>query len=398
MENEIAIRAENVSKKFCRTLKRSMIYGVIDIARNMFGLSSHSEKLRKEEFWAVDDVSFEVRRGETLGIIGPNGSGKTTLLKMLNGIFWPDKGKITMNGRVGSLIEVGAGFHPMLTGRENVYINAAILGMTKKEVDRKFDSIVDFADIGDFIDSPVKHYSSGMYVRLGFAVAVHCDPDILLIDEVLAVGDEGFQMKCFDKLGELKKCGIAILLVSHNMHAISTFVEKAVLINNSHSTYFENVADGIIEYTNLFKIVEKEGIEQICNGNQNIVFFSVQFTDDVLASGDAFSIIMQYDSSVDYNNIVVDTIIICANDFAQYFQSTNSAYNQRIDLKKGRHTFKITINNIQINNSFAKVIIAISPEGKSGYLFWWRIPLKFKGIKYSTGINHLCVNYALDTI
>ena len=138
MDDEVAIKVERVSKKYCKSLKMSMVYGVNDIVRNTLGLSSHSENLRKHEFWAVDDVSFEVRQGETLGIIGPNGSGKTTLLKMLNSIFWPDKGKITVKGRVGALIEVGAGFHPMLTGRENVYINAAILGMTKEEASRKY--------------------------------------------------------------------------------------------------------------------------------------------------------------------------------------------------------------------------------------------------------------------
>ncbi|MFQ6119424.1 MAG: ABC transporter ATP-binding protein, partial [Methanosarcinales archaeon] len=146
MDDDIAIKVEHVSKKYCKSLKRSMFYGLKDIARNTLGLSSHSERLRKHEFWAVNDVSFEVRRGETLGIIGPNGSGKTTILKMLNGIFWPDKGKITINGSVGALIEVGAGFHPMLTGRENVYINGAILGMSKKETDEKFNDIVNFAD------------------------------------------------------------------------------------------------------------------------------------------------------------------------------------------------------------------------------------------------------------
>ena len=192
MNDGVDIKVDHVSKKYCKSLKRSMSYGIWDIARNTLGLSSRSSRLRKDEFWAVDDVSFEVSRGETVGIIGPNGSGKTTLLKMLNGIFWPDKGKITVKGKVGALIAVGAGFHPALTGRENIYVNAAILGMTKKEVEERFDNILKFADIGDFLDTPVKYYSSGMYVRLGFAVAAHCDPDILLVDEVLAVGDAGF--------------------------------------------------------------------------------------------------------------------------------------------------------------------------------------------------------------
>ena len=214
--DDVAIKVENVSKKYSKSLKRSMLYGIKDIARNTIGLSSNSDKLRKNEFWALDDISFEVKKGETLGIIGPNGSGKTTLLKMLNGIFWPDKGKITVKGKVGALIEVGAGFHPLLTGRENIYINAAILGMTKEEVDKKFDEIVEFADIGDFLDVPVKHYSSGMFVRLGFAVAVHCEPDILLVDEVLAVGDSSFRKKSSERMKHFIKNGNkSIVIVTH---------------------------------------------------------------------------------------------------------------------------------------------------------------------------------------
>ncbi|MBU1087436.1 MAG: ABC transporter ATP-binding protein [Candidatus Omnitrophica bacterium] len=229
---DLAIKVEHVSKKYCKSLKRSMMHGITDIARNSLGFSSHSGVLRKEEFWALNDISFELKRGETLGIIGPNGSGKTTLLKMLNGIFWPDKGKITVCGRVGALIQVGAGFHPMLTGRENIYLNAAILGMSKNEVDKKFDSIIDFANIGDFIDSPVKFYSSGMFVRLGFAVAVHCRPDILLIDEILSVGDQGFQIKCFRRMNELLDSGTTVILVSHSMIAIERVCKKTMHLSN----------------------------------------------------------------------------------------------------------------------------------------------------------------------
>ena len=231
MNDDIAIKVENVSKKFSRTLKKSMLYGVTDIGRNALSMSSKPEKLRKGEFWAVDDVSFELKKGETLGLIGPNGSGKTTLLKMLNGIFWPDQGKITINGRIGALIAVGAGFHPMLTGRENIYINAAILGMTKEEVDEKYDDIVKFADIGDFLDTPVKFYSSGMFVRLGFAVAVHCEPEILLVDEVLSVGDVGFRLKCLNKMKELMDSGISIILVSHNLVTVSEISNRVIALN-----------------------------------------------------------------------------------------------------------------------------------------------------------------------
>jgi len=218
--SEIAIKVENVSKKYCKSLKSSMLYGVKDITKNILGMSSNSDKLRKEEFWAVNDVSFEVKKGETLGIIGANGTGKTTILKLLNGIFWPDKGKITINGKVGALIAVGAGFHPMLTGRENIYLNGVILGMSKGEVNKKFEDIVGFANIGDFLDTPVKFYSSGMFVRLGFSVAIHSEPDILLVDEVLAVGDLTFRLKCNRKMNEFRNKEKTIVLVAHNMNAI----------------------------------------------------------------------------------------------------------------------------------------------------------------------------------
>jgi ABC-type polysaccharide/polyol phosphate transport system ATPase subunit len=234
MSEDIVIKADNVSKKYSRSLRHVMLYGIQDIGRNMLGLSSNPEMLRNGEFWAVKDTSFEVKRGMTLGIIGPNGSGKSTMLKMLNGIFMPDKGRIEINGRVGALIEVGAGFHPMLTGRENIYVNGAILGMGKKEIDKKFNEIVEFADIGDFIDSPVKHYSSGMYVRLGFAIAVHSEPDILLIDEVLAVGDYAFQAKCFEKVNYMKSNGTTIILVSHDMNKIAQYSDNVLMLNEGN--------------------------------------------------------------------------------------------------------------------------------------------------------------------
>lgn len=226
-----------------------MLYGMKDIARNVLGMSSCSDRLRKDEFWAVNDISFELKRGETLGIVGPNGSGKTTLLKMLNGIFWPDKGKITIRNRVGALIAVGAGFHPMLNGRENIYINAAILGMSKKEVDEKYDSIVEFAGVGSFIDAPVKFYSSGMFVRLGFSVAAHCEPDVLLVDEVLAVGDSNFIIKSLNKISSLvKKNRVTLVYVSHSNTMIRAVCQKALYINNGVCKKFGAVEEVIRAY------------------------------------------------------------------------------------------------------------------------------------------------------
>jgi len=250
MDNDTVIKVEHLSKKYCNFLKRSMYYGMTDIGRNMFGLASHSERLRKGEFWALDDVSFDVKKGETLGIIGANGSGKTTLLKLLNGIFWPDRGRITVKGRVGVLIEVGAGFHPLLTGRENIYLNAAILGMKRKDVEEKINSIVAFADIGDFLDTPVKHYSSGMFVRLGFAVAVHCEPDILLIDEVLSVGDMNFQRKCVEKIKDMQDNGTTIIFVSHNLDSVVGICQNALYLKSGRLKAMDSSSKVAMEYRN----------------------------------------------------------------------------------------------------------------------------------------------------
>ena len=230
-DGNVVVQVENVSKKFAKSLKRSMIYGMKDILRNICRLSSKSDRLRKDEFWAVKDVSFELKKGECLGIIGPNGSGKTTLLSLLNRIYMPDTGKIMTKGKVGALIAVGAGFHPMLTGRENIYINGAILGMSKDEITEKFNSIVDFADIGDFLDTPVKNYSSGMYVRLGFAVAIHCEPDILLVDEILSVGDIKFRDKSQRKFMELLDKGTSVVFVSHSLEAVRRICNKTLMLN-----------------------------------------------------------------------------------------------------------------------------------------------------------------------
>src|SRR6266849_2881953 len=185
---------------------------------------------RSDHIWALDDVSFEVKRGEVVGIIGRNGAGKSTLLKILSRITKPTKGQAEIHGRVGSLLEVGTGFHPELTGRENIYLNGAILGMHKGEIERKFDEIVAFAEVERFIDTPVKHYSSGMQTRLGFAVAAHLEPEILIVDEVLAVGDARFQKKCLNKMQDVGQQGRTVLFVSHNMSAITRLCERAILV------------------------------------------------------------------------------------------------------------------------------------------------------------------------
>lgn len=240
------VTVEHVSKKFCKNLKKSLWYGVKDITTELVGGNSGHDLLRKDEFWAVKDVSLKLKRGECLGLIGHNGAGKSTLLKMLNGLIKPDKGKITMRGRIGALIELGAGFNPLLTGRENIYINGQVLGFSKKEIDQKFDYIVDFAELEDFIDTPVQNYSSGMKVRLGFAVASQMEPDVLLIDEVLAVGDVGFRSKCFNAINVISQKA-AVIFVSHAMPQIARIASKGLLMYKGTDKYYGNNIPTLID-------------------------------------------------------------------------------------------------------------------------------------------------------
>ncbi|MGO8843604.1 MAG: polysaccharide ABC transporter ATP-binding protein [Methyloceanibacter sp.] len=252
------VRVEDVSKRFCRSLKKSLWYGVQDIASDLgFGNSSH--ELRADEFWAVKHISFELRRGECLGLIGHNGAGKTTLLRMLSGLIKPDKGRIEIRGRVGGLIALGAGFNPMLTGRENIYVNASVIGVSKRKVDRKFDEIVDFAGIHEFIDAPVQSYSSGMSVRLGFAVAaILIEPDVLLLDEVLAVGDIGFIIKCLNVVRRLSQ-NSAVIFVSHSMPAISAFCTRVIVLEHGQCLIdTREPANGINQYYSIIKLDRQE--------------------------------------------------------------------------------------------------------------------------------------------
>src|SRR6266581_4630886 len=207
---------------------------ITDKVKGLFKSRKSEIKSRKssEDFWALKEVSFEVRQGEVIGIIGRNGAGKSTLLKILSRITEPTEGRVRIKGRVASLLEVGTGFHPELTGRENIFLNGAILGMTRAEIRKKFDEIVNFADVETFLDTPVKRYSSGMYVRLAFAVAAHLEPEILVVDEVLAVGDAQFQKKCLGKMQAVASQGRTVLFVSHNMEAISTLTHRCLLLSH----------------------------------------------------------------------------------------------------------------------------------------------------------------------
>ncbi|MET0466190.1 MAG: ABC transporter ATP-binding protein [Chitinophagaceae bacterium] len=249
-----AIKVDNIGKSYIISHEGQDRYTALRdvIARKAAGVVKKSKPvLRKEEFWALKDISFDIKQGEAVGIIGRNGAGKSTLLKILSRITEPTRGRIEINGRIASLLEVGTGFHPELTGRENIFLNGAILGMSRAEIKRKFDEIVDFSGVEKFLDTPVKRYSSGMYVRLAFAVAAHLEPEILVVDEVLAVGDAEFQRKCLGKMNDVsQKEGRTVLFVSHQMDAISRLCQKVIVLNGGNIQFNGNSDEAIKIYHN----------------------------------------------------------------------------------------------------------------------------------------------------
>lgn len=256
--SDIAIRVEGLGKQYFigqgkqaryATLSERLTGIITSPLRSIQSvLRGQSSAVASERIWALKDVSFEVKHGDVIGIIGRNGAGKSTLLKILSQITEPTEGFIDMYGRIGALLEVGTGFHPELTGRENVYLNGAILGMKRREIKRKFDEIVDFSGVEKFIDTPVKHYSSGMQVRLAFAVAAHLEPEILVVDEVLAVGDAEFQKKCLGKMNDVSQSGRTVLFVSHNMGAVESLCEKALVLEYGTVAFAPESAKKAVEY------------------------------------------------------------------------------------------------------------------------------------------------------
>jgi ABC-type polysaccharide/polyol phosphate transport system ATPase subunit len=249
--SEPIVLFDHVYKKFSRVQHintlRDLVPAVLARATRLWrGCGGGAVELGEEEFWAVDDVSFTMKRGETLGIIGPNGSGKSTALKLLSGILRPERGSYRVDGRLSALIEVGAGFHPDLTGRENVFLNCSILGMKRREVRERFDEIVDFAGIREFIDTPLKYYSSGMAVRLGFATSVFTEPDVLLVDEVLAVGDMEFRTRCQERMQRMRESGVSIILVSHNPGEVRQLCDRTLLLFKGRAVE-EGPTPGVLE-------------------------------------------------------------------------------------------------------------------------------------------------------
>jgi lipopolysaccharide transport system ATP-binding protein len=296
--SDVIIKAENLGKKYLigHQAERGGYMALRDVLmQNARSLWNKTKDLAQgkpiiqgdtmEEVWALKDVSFEIKRGEAVGIIGRNGAGKSTLLKILSRITEPSTGRVTIKGRVASLLEVGTGFHPELSGRENIYLNGTILGMTRVEIKQKFDEIVAFAEVEKYLDTPVKRYSSGMYVRLAFAVAAHLEPEILVVDEVLAVGDAQFQKKCLGKMGDVAKEGRTVLLVSHNMAAISTLCEKAFLFTNGYLDKSGSVMQVVSAYLQTGSLKNGELVWPEGIGDESILLYAVR----ILNSSNAVS-------------------------------------------------------------------------------------------------------------
>lgn len=364
MSNEVLIKAEGVSKKFCKDLKKSLKYGFQDLGGALFG-SGKERNLRPDEFWAVKDISFEIKRGECLGLIGHNGAGKSTLLKMLNGLIKPDRGTIEMRGRVGALIELGAGFNPILTGRENIFNNAAVLGFSKQETLAKLDEIIAFAEIDEFLDMPVQNYSSGMKVRLGFAVAAQMQPDILLIDEVLAVGDMGFVLKCFNQMDKLLQ-NTALILVSHSMPQVSRMATKILMMEKGHELFYsDNVADGLTQYYNRFKleIGDYKGSDKVDFIGWQVESKGKQYTtyEELIIDYGAeayVDITIDCKEDVSYPSIYLAFFDREQRNFAEIMNFEESIKFDK--LEKGVHTFRCKVNPINFSQGKYSITIGFS--------------------------------------
>jgi ABC-2 type transport system ATP-binding protein len=277
----IIASVSDVSKRFLLHKDKSLKERIVN-----FGAS----RRHRDDFWALKDIDLDIEAGSTVGLVGHNGSGKSTLLKVIGGIIQPTSGTVTRRGRMAALLELGAGFHPDLTGRENVYLNAAILGLTRKETDRYFDDIVDFSGIAEFIDTQVKFYSSGMYVRLAFAVAVHVDPDLLLVDEVLAVGDEPFQRKCMEKITQFQKEGRTIVLVSHSAEQVGSLCDRVVVLDGGRIQHDGDPGEGIRILRNGYEAERIAQLQNLDGTRRKLAYEIISCDVDATMSGDSASL------------------------------------------------------------------------------------------------------------
>lgn len=361
------IEVKNVHKKFCRDLKLSLKYGVSDIYGELRGRSGRNfSRLRRKEFWAVHDVSFSVEKGSCTGLIGPNGSGKSTLLRMINGLLKPDSGSITLKGRVMALINLGAGFNPILTGRENIYINAAVLGNTKRDTNKIIDEIIDFSGIEDAIDSPVMSYSSGMRVRLGFSVAAHMKPDVLLLDEVLAVGDAEFRERCYRRIAAMKKTS-AVIFVSHNMEQIDRICDQTLVLQNGKSICSGETSEAILKYDEIMRS-HGEGEAGFISIQPPITSFNVQTKETKIKSNSCLDLEVTLDSESNLEDFTFRIIIY--NSSGGFAGDCNlSPQSDGISIIPGLNRWRLRIQPLALRNGIYK--FGFNVIDRSGDLVVW---------------------------
>lgn len=339
---EIVLQFDHVWKRFKKgELSHDSLRDLIpDIGKKLFSKKSR-EKLQEREFWAVKDVSFDVKAGEALGIIGPNGAGKSTILKLLSRILKPNRGNIIVHGRLSALIEIGAGFHPDLTGRENIYLNGAILGMNKEEIKRKLDDIIEFSGLMDFIDTPVKRYSSGMYARLGFSVAAHVDPEILLVDEVLSVGDFTFQHKCIKKMNEIVRSGTTVIFISHNIPSVMDLCPKAILLNKGEIERYGNSKEVCRYYYSSNAIANAKGDNAIKVKNA-LLYTDSDNLANTFSSGEWGYMKVQVESAVRIENLFMG-FLVKKNDGEMVFDANSDKISEQYYSFKEGETKEIVV-------------------------------------------------------
>ncbi len=380
------ISVDGVSKKFCRDLKTSLWYGMRDIAAEILCSNREKNALRSKEFWALQNVSFELNRGDCLGLIGKNGAGKSTLLKLLAGLIKPDSGKIVVRGRLGALISLGAGFNPVLTGRENIYINASILGIAKSDIDSRFEEIVEFAELNDAIDSPVRTYSSGMHVRLGFAVATAMSPDVLLIDEVLAVGDADFRAKCMERIGYILK-DTAVIFVSHNTTQIQRICNRVMWIDQGVPKLSEDVSLCVSKY--LEETVQDKKQKVLNHGH--IEHFEIRLKNNEIRSGEDVPFILTFHSS----QLLVTGLCLCniADQSGELAAQADFSHLLKV-LPKGHSNHELIIRNLRLSAGTYYIHISIFSRNRKQTILHARNcaqlsvegPVGF-GPNYQLGIN-----------
>jgi lipopolysaccharide transport system ATP-binding protein len=331
---------------------KRMVKGTYHKVRSLFRPGSMDES---NSFWAVKDVSFEVNPGEAIGVIGKNGAGKSTLLKLLSRITEPTKGRIEIRGRMGSLLEVGTGFHPELTGRENVYMNGAILGMTRREIQSKFNQIVEFSEVGKFLDTPVKRYSSGMFVRLAFGVAAHLEPEILIVDEVLAVGDANFQKRCIDRMSELARSGKTILFVSHNMQQIPKLCQRAIMLESGKLIESGTATDVTQKYMDRLLLDSRTGDlrSKPRTGDGRAKFIRAGIVDSegrptsAFTSGDDLTLHMDVESVADFPDASILAVVQTIYGTRLVTGWTDEAAFP-VKIVKGKQGFECKIKNVRL--------------------------------------------------